>query len=247
MAIALVAHTLEGCADGTVGSVTTSAIDTTGASLLVLWTAYAHGDTPIVSDSKGNSFSPLTEWVSDSPNFLFFLCANPVVGSGHTFTLDAGSGSTPSLGVMAFSGLSNAAADQEQGFTSLDPVGGGANTQADMHSITPSDDGALIVVGHADDTFASDPVASNDGGILTRVDTIQLNDPFGTPDHYSLATWWGVQPTAAAINVHINWGATASYAQGIAALLPAVGGASSFRRTQTLHGTRTGSRQIPWG
>lgn len=243
MSIALVANTIAGSTDGT--SITTSAIDTTGASLIVLWAAYAHGATAVVSDSNSNSWTGLTEWVGDDPNFRLYHCSNPSVGAGHTFTLNAGAASLPSVGVIAFSGLANASMDQENGFTS--GSGHGVNAESDIGSITPSDNGALIVVGHVDNTAFGNPVASNDGGILTRVDTISLNDPFGTPDHYSLATWWGVQPTAAAINVHINWGATASYAQGIAALLPVASGAATFRRTQNLHQTRAGTRQIPFG
>lgn len=218
MAIALVTHAIVGNADASANaSITTSAVDTTGATMLVLAAAYPHTQTPSASDSKGNAWTALTEIVGDGPSLRVYCCGNPSVGSGHTFTVSIGSVGILSLAMMAFSGLTNGAVDQQNGSTSN---GTGANAQADVGSITPTQNGELIVVAHADDTFAGNPAASNDGGILTRVDNISLNDPFGTPDQFSLATWWGVQATAAAINVHLNWGATAAYAQKVASLAP---------------------------
>jgi hypothetical protein len=225
MAIALVTHAIAGNSDGAVNaSVTTPGVDTTGATFLVVHAAYAHTKTPTITDSNGNAWTALNEVVGDGPSLRTYYCANPVVSAGHTFTLTVGSATLLSIAMLAFSGLTNGAVDQQSFDTSAGGGAGGgsgANTNADVGSITPSANGALIVVGHTNDTFASNPVASNDGGILTRIDNIVLADPFGTPDYYSLATWWGVQPTVAAINIHLNWGATASYAQQVGAFLPA--------------------------
>ena len=57
MAYSLVSNT---AASGTDSSVTTTAINTTGASLLVLGIAVDGAATPTISDSKGNTWTALT-------------------------------------------------------------------------------------------------------------------------------------------------------------------------------------------
>ena len=96
MAINLVASTtLAGTNGGT-----SSAVDTTGANLLVLSAAYF--STITVSDSKGNTWVPLTVRGSGPIHQLFFV-ASPVVGTGHTFTV-TGTGIYVGVVVHAYNG-----------------------------------------------------------------------------------------------------------------------------------------------
>lgn len=239
MSIALIANTLEGSSDGT--NVTTSPIDTTGASLLILVTTYAHSVTPSTpTDNKSNSWTALTEAISNSCNLRFWYCPTPTVGSGHTFSFVATSG-LPALAVIAVSGITGASVDQQNNFTS--GGGHGANNVASVGTVTPTDDGELFILALANDTaFGSSGTVTNDGGIMTHLDFVALNDPFGTPDHFTLSTWWGVQPTATARNINVSWGASASYSLDVATFsigAPVV----RCRRTLSAHGTRIGVRQ----
>ena len=85
----------------------TSGVDTTGAKLLVI-VANVYGTNPTItaSDSKGNTWQSLTRRDStgssaDKMYCRLFYCINPVVGSGHTFTVSGGSFAEPF--VYAFS------------------------------------------------------------------------------------------------------------------------------------------------
>lgn len=102
MAIALVDHAVVAGLNAT--SVTTAAIDTTGASLLVAM-VHGHGGTFSISDSKSNTWTLAQSIsVSGARSNLYYV-ANPTVGSGHTFTGGSSVG-TSSLYAAAFSGVS---------------------------------------------------------------------------------------------------------------------------------------------
>jgi len=95
--------------DGT--SCTTSAIDTTGANLIVVTVHEYRVSTPAtLSDSKGNTWSAASPALGDGQtgNAIFY-CFSPTVGSGHTFSLVGGAGGGSdttfnALHVFAFSG-----------------------------------------------------------------------------------------------------------------------------------------------
>lgn len=82
---------------------TTSAIDTTGATLIVIAVNYYSINTS-VTDSKSNVWNSITSYTAASKNSTrLYYCINPIVGSGHTFTLSE-PGSYPNIGVCAFGG-----------------------------------------------------------------------------------------------------------------------------------------------
>lgn len=89
---------------GTVGgstnssSITTIAIDTTGANLIVISVSSYASAAP--TDSKSNTWLPLTIQNSGSAINRLFYCINPIVGSGHTFTINTAS-SYPVISVVA--------------------------------------------------------------------------------------------------------------------------------------------------
>src|SRR5258708_28367515 len=87
---------------------TTNAIDTTGATLLILFVAnykYASGGiNPIISDSKSNTWIGLTQNLQDIQCYIqLFYVENPTVGPGHTFTYTL-TGAFGGLCVQAFNG-----------------------------------------------------------------------------------------------------------------------------------------------
>ncbi len=87
------------------GSGTTSAVDTTGADLLVAAVAYFDG-AGTVTDSKGNTWTGLTPATPGSGRACRLLyCVPTSVGGGHTFSTPSGFGG---LCVSAWSGVDTA-------------------------------------------------------------------------------------------------------------------------------------------
>jgi hypothetical protein len=141
MAIAPVANTLK--APGANGG-TTDAIDTTGATLLVMVlsaiNAVGLGSTP--TDSKGNTWTPRTGYSSGGNGAVkTFYVENPIVGSGHTFTYSRAS-SFPVIMVLAFNGtVLTSVYDVENG---AGQVGG---TTLQTGSVTPSENNEVLIAG----------------------------------------------------------------------------------------------------
>lgn len=107
MSFSLIAHTTARNTS-TSGDCTSGAIDTTGASWIVIGAGAnssdgsqggSDADIGTISDSKGNSYTPLSRQ-SFFQNERLFYCLNPIVGSGHTFTSTAGAGQV--LAIAAF-------------------------------------------------------------------------------------------------------------------------------------------------
>ena len=138
--IALVAH----AAAFAGATPTTSAIDTTDATLLVavIGTVVTLG-TPPITDSKLNTWQLLTIYGANSstnPTLQIAYVFNPTVGAGHTFTGSGIAGTT--IEVAAFSGTNITSAvfeaGTDQGTTSnAHPIQPG--------SVTPATTGDLII------------------------------------------------------------------------------------------------------
>src|SRR5688572_5662429 len=91
MAISIL-HAIGSAADSS-DNATTTAVDTTGATLLVLACTWFNGTTvnPTVSDSKGNTWTGLTQQNNETATSIriwYVNSATPTVGSGHTFQID---------------------------------------------------------------------------------------------------------------------------------------------------------------
>ncbi len=97
----LLSHTAAGSTNAS--SVTTGAIDTTGADLLIIAIGNVGGDATPPTDSNGNSYTRAI--VSDRGNghgqSAIWYCANPINGAGHTFTSVS---VAPAIAVAAFRG-----------------------------------------------------------------------------------------------------------------------------------------------
>lgn len=142
-AITPLTHTSKGSTNaGT--SVVTTAIDTTGATLIVVLASdYAAGaGQPTLTDSAGNSWTALT--VRDSGTggrAKFYYVVNPTTNAAHTFTLTL-AGSYPALAVASFAGThASSPFDQESGAT------GSSVTSKQPGSLTPSGNNYLVITG----------------------------------------------------------------------------------------------------
>lgn len=152
------------------GGGTTTAIDTTGATGLIigLWWNRSSPFNGRLSDSKANAFSSTTLQHSGAGNVQLFYVAAPTVGSGHTFTtLENFAG----IGILALNGTANPISDKQSGAVSVTGFG---NLQPG--SITPSFNNSIIVSAFTDfngpvPTFpagytvlAANPTATAEGG-----------------------------------------------------------------------------------
>jgi len=151
----VIASTIASSSNG--NSITTPAIDTTGAKLIVLGFTFFSGgsqtDPPTITDSKSNVWTALAvSSVTSNMASIIYYSTNPIVGSGHTFT-ESASNSFPTIAVLAVSGgLTPNVFDQQNG---NNDNGGGSSIQT--NPVTPSADSELIVT-----------VLNNDGSTITN-------------------------------------------------------------------------------
>ena len=139
MAIAHVVSTAQGASGA--GNFTTSAINTTGANLIVVALCVYHPGTGLaLSDSASNTWTGLTQQGTGDTRVRLFYCFNPTISATHTFTA-SGSNIYATVGVSAFSGAK--AFDQESaGFASATN-----DVTAQPGSLTPPVDHCLLVTG----------------------------------------------------------------------------------------------------
>jgi|WetSurMetagenome_2_1015567.scaffolds.fasta_scaffold08824_5 hypothetical protein len=188
---------------GTLDTVTTDAIDTSGANLIVVGLSYNNGSTPVLTDNKGNSYTALTaQAVSANGVSRLYYCVSPNVGSGHTFT-NAVAGNYCSICVEAFSGVKVAVPFDRQN---------GANNAAASSlatgNVIPNANNEVIVTHFM---FSVAATASIDGGFTL---TNQTN--FGTGVNYGGAMAYLIQTAATSANP--NWSEDGG-ATGIAATI----------------------------
>lgn len=162
------------------GGGASAAIDTTSATLLVA-SASSWSNNPSVSDSKGNTWTSLTDQTRNNYHNRLFYVANPTVGTAHTFS---NGGAFPGLAVASFSGVKvTTPFDQENGATS-------GTTPISTGSVTPSENNELVVAGLG---FEPTSVSSINGGFTIAATSINSGGVGA-----SLA--YLVQTTAAAAN-----------------------------------------------
>jgi hypothetical protein len=198
MAITHIASTAAG---GTANIVTTSAIDTTGANLIVIATAKFNSNAITVSDSKGNTWTPLTARTGGAVHSRIYYCFNPTVGSGHTFSI-SGTNVFPSIGVGAFGGVD--AYEAESGSSST------TGTSRQPGALVPSVDGCLVISGCA--TGAGTPAI--DSGFSEN--TVS----FASGQHASVGIGRLIQATAASVNPTWSWTGSANNAVTLAVFTP---------------------------
>lgn len=229
MAYSLLVH----AAAGAVSNATTAGIDTTGTNLIVVGISQYQAVTiGSLSDSKGNTWTPLTaQSILNSQYCQLFYCFGPTVGSGHTFTWN-GTSNFGSIAVAGFSGAAASPFDQQNGATNK------GVTTLQTGSVTPSVANELIITACS---FGASGVASINSGFAI---TDQINYLSGTREGVALA--YLIQTTATAENPTWTSGASNDIAAVIETFEAASGGGSTIvhRRTLSALGTRTGSRQV---
>jgi hypothetical protein len=181
-------------------STTSTSINTTGATLLVMSIGQyiaIEETAPVPSDSYGNTWTlavrydnPPNGATENQAEYLFYA-ANPTVGTGHTFTTTVSQGYT-SQQVAAFSGIvTSSPLDQTSGVYS-GTTGGGTLQPG---SLTPSQNDCLIITNEGNFSGGTGATASvNLGFTITNQDISTYGSFCGSALAYL------VQATAAAIN-----------------------------------------------
>jgi hypothetical protein len=200
---------LIGSASGTGNYVTatTSAIDTTGATLLVVAFAdYASVPASVITDSKGNTWNMLTARTSSYARSRIGWCVPTSVGSGHTVTAYGYAGTYPAVAFLAFSGASASPYDTENGsFTN-------AATSLSTGSLTPSVNNALVV--------AAVGIGNSTGCSIDNGFTLSEAEPFVGGNNFSLGLAYKIQTTATAVNPQWSWSGSVDAAATIASFKP---------------------------
>jgi hypothetical protein len=202
------------------GSGTSSAIDTTGADLIVVSTSGAVSN-PGVTDSAGNTYTHIIGAGHQGYNDLYY-CAAPTTSGSHTFTC------TYDCAVLVYSGADASPLDQYAAYTSYN----GAIATVQPGSITPSVDGCLIVTGLDENSGTGATIVGINSGF-----TIEQ-----TVNHGGVADL--IQTTAAPVNPTWTISSTANIQATIASFKPASGGggggSSSLFRQPLLNGLGSG-------
>ena len=233
MAFTLIAHTATTTSHDTTTAVT-AAITTTGANLLIAWTAEASESTPgVLSDSKGNVWVPVISEPAaigtSGSRVRLYAALNPTVGTGHTCTILGAADCRPSLSFAAFStGSTVASVDVSVGATNTV-----AATTLATGTLTPNGNNELLVSAVA---FGSNPSASVNAS-YTALDTVAYNASWR-----GLASAYQIQTTGTARNP--TWTVTAP--TGLSVAQAAFYVASAGVITVTKATTPTGSPQ-PFG
>lgn len=192
MPFTIIANTQAASFGGSPTSITTPAIDTSGANLIIVHvSAESVIAAPVLSDNKGNVWTGLTEKTSGAAftgTSRLYYCYAPIVGAGHTFSLAAGaSASYQVMEVLAVNGAAGSPFDQENGAT------GTTTSTIQPGSVTPGQDNELVVTGVTHDAMGAAP-SINSG--FTISDAVLYD--FG--DHYAGAMAYLIQTSAGAVN-----------------------------------------------
>lgn len=205
---AMVAHASAACSAGCPGgAITTPAIDTTKASLIVLASA-DQGSGVGFQDNQRNVWKPLTRYVG-VPGMQLAYCEPCMTSASHTFTNT--SGVYPSFAVIAWSGTVASAA--------LDGQNGIANAASPISTpITTTQNGEVVVTAIASQNYAADSIDS----MFALIE----HQAFLPGNHFGISLAWKLQPAAGAMAP--KWtstnGSTAAIAAFKAAPLPPRGG-----------------------
>jgi len=157
--------------EGGANGCTTSAINTTGASLLVgLDCNYTAGPGFSYTDSKSNTWTPLSTYTSTAGNeqCRLLYATNPTVGSGHTVH-NTGSGSYAAVALLDFAG-----ANTSTPFVAMSDVG---TYTAICQTVTPCPPGSVsIATGNVEVTFFTVPFGFTVTGTLPAGDSDYVID-----------------------------------------------------------------------
>lgn len=187
---------------GTSKTATTSSIDTTGANLIaVSLSTYSSNRT--LTDSKGNTWTPLTNKDGSNCHSQLFYCFNPTVGSGHTFTVSSAVPIYATICVQAWSGADTSPFDVENGAIAA------SGPTLQTGSVTPSQNNDLIVSGLC--SYTGTGVHSIDSSF-----SVSNYKQFANGVNLGGGMGYLVQATAGAVNPMWSWTGTAQASATIA-------------------------------
>lgn len=215
MAWTLIAHTKVAGLGGT--PITTPAIDTTGADLLVIGISQeSNGPTSIaaISDSKGNTWTSGTvHAVLNGVQTVIEWVPTPTVGTGHTFTLTkVDNNFAGALEVQAWSGSATSPFGGQNGAT----VSGA--TSLATGSVSPGVAGSLIVAVLGSNNVSSIAI---DTGF-----TISDTNAFAGGSNYAGSLAY-LAPDTAPVNPTWTWTSSAASSASIVVFKPPGGGGSA--------------------
>lgn len=183
MTIALVTSAKAGGLNGG----TTSGVDTTGATLLVMVVARNPAAAVTVSDSYGNTWTALTEALDGTNAHVkhrIYYAANPTVGTGHTFTI-SGATTASALIASAWSGVDTTSPfDVESGYadsSSYSTATHGAGT------LTPTNNNSLVICGVAIGGAVTSFAAAG-GNTLLDLQAFNSGNSWGVGASYAIQT-----------------------------------------------------------
>ena len=223
MAYAFIAQT--GFANGSGGG-TSSAIDTTGANLIVIVAARLEGSAPTISDSASNTWSALT--VRNSGNSaavrIYYVFA-PTTSATHTFT-SSGANTYGSLSILAFSGSVTSPFDAENG------AGATTGTSRATGSVTPAEDNELFIAGIA---FGVEVT-----GLAIDSTFIGLNHYIAGGTSIDVGSAYKIQTTGGAENPTFSWTTSSDNAAAIACFKAGAAGRTTKNTRGFTLGTEIG-------
>lgn len=230
MAYSLLAHTIKQSTDS--NGVTSSAINTTGANLIVLLVAdYGSQSATAISDSQSNTWSTAVT-KTDTARVRVMYCYAPTTNASHTFTATQ-NGSYVALVAMAFSGAASSPLDQ------TNSNGGTGVTSIQPGSVTPTQDNELVICGISGNAPGAPDSLSVNGGFTVADSGVNV-----TGTCFGIAAAYLIQTTAAAANPTFSW-TTSSGSQTVSATFKAnasstVTGAGSSAGVATASGVGAG-------
>jgi lysophospholipase L1-like esterase len=208
--VAVLAHTSVRDTTGSLPSITTPSIDSTGASALLVAVATYGGASGTVSDSKGNTWpaATVTKQAGSGPTIRWHVVKNPSsVGSGHTFTLTGGADAA----IAAYAVSNTNSSSNPEG---LDGHAWLATTVLPAGSIYPVADNEIIFAAVCGVKTSADIF----GGL-----TIDEHQDFHSSVNVQLATAQVVQGSAANVSPVWHLGTAGDAAAAMISLRNAVG------------------------
>jgi hypothetical protein len=213
---------------------TTPAIDTTGATLLVVAVGWFNGGSaPSINDSKGNSWTALTAHAGGNGSITLFYVLSPIVGAGHTFTVGGGA-SFYSCAVAAFASTSTPTFDAQNG------AGSASAATIQPGSVTPAGANELFITALMTATFTG-AISIDSSFVITDAELDSSANDFGTALAYLLLGTAAAQnptwTTPGAARIAATLATFTGFAPGIIAIGAANSGNQSAVSTVTTSAT----------
>lgn len=202
---------------------TSTALNTTGATLLVAYMMKGSAAPSGPTDNQSNVWSPLTLITHGSVYTRFYYCANPVTSASHTFTAAASTGGC----IAAFSGASA----HDSGGTATDYGRGAAAATQALNAMTPTATGCLVVTGFTN--FFNDPSSSVADNDADSDPVILAGSYVGAGLTHRLA-WKNLNAASVTISWTSAQTATGSAMSQAAFLPPGGGGSTPTRRRRVI-------------